>query len=116
MTPARLAAARVLVAVERGRTSLAVEVDRARTDIDDARDRGFLLELAAGTLRWQRALDFVLEARAKRPMADLDPGVRAVLRLGAYQLLYLDCVPDHAVVNEAVSTTRALAARGPPDS
>jgi 16S rRNA (cytosine967-C5)-methyltransferase len=108
MTSARLAASRVLVAVERGRTSLAAEVDRARSDLADARDRGFLLELAAGALRWQKALDAVLEARAQRPMADLDPGVRAVLRLGAYQILYLDRVPGHAVVNEAVSTTRAM--------
>jgi 16S rRNA (cytosine967-C5)-methyltransferase len=109
MTPARLAAARVLIAVERGRTSLAVEVERARVDIGDARDRGLLLEIAAGVLRWQRALDACLAACTRqRRIADLEPGVRAVLRSGAYQLLHLDRIPPHAVVHEAVDTVRAL--------
>ncbi|HET9267182.1 MAG TPA: 16S rRNA (cytosine(967)-C(5))-methyltransferase RsmB [Vicinamibacterales bacterium] len=108
MTPARLAAARVLIAVERGRTSLAAEVERARTDVAESRERGLLLEIAAGVLRWQRALDVCLTACSKRPIADLEPGVRAVLRSGAYQLLHLDRIPAHAVVHEAVNTVRVL--------
>ena len=108
MTPARLAAARVLVAVERGRTSLAAEVERARTDVAESRERGLLLEIAAGVLRWQRALDACLTACSKRPVPELEPGVRAVLRSGAYQLLHLDRIPAHAVVHEAVNTVRAL--------
>ena len=108
MTPARLAAARVLIAVERGRTSLAVEVERARSDVAESRERGLLLEIAAGVLRWQRALDACLSACSKRPIADLEPGVRAVLRSGAYQLLHLDRIPAHAVVHEAVNTVRVL--------
>ncbi len=108
MTPARLAASRVLVAVELGRTTLAAEVERARTDIADPRDRGLLLELAAGALRWQAALDATLGALSERPIAELDAHVRATLRIGAYQLLHLDRVPVHAVVNEAVETIRQL--------
>jgi 16S rRNA (cytosine967-C5)-methyltransferase len=108
MTPARLAAARVLIAVERGRTSLAAEVERARADVAESRERGLLLEIAAGVLRWQRALDACLTACSKRPIAELEPGVRAVLRSGAYQLLHLDRIPAHAVVHEAVNTVRIL--------
>ena len=108
MTPARLAAARVLIAVERGRTSLAVEVERERADVADPRERGLLLEIAAGVLRWQRALDACLTACSKRPLGELDPSVRAVLRSGAYQLLHLDRIPAHAVVHEAVNTVRTL--------
>ncbi len=108
MTPARLAAARVLIAVERGRTSLAAEVERARTDVAESRERGLLLEIAAGALRWQRALDACLTACSKRPIAALEPAVRAVLRSGAYQLLHLDRIPAHAVVHEAVNTIRVL--------
>ncbi len=108
MTPTRLAASRVLVAVELGRTTLAAEVERARTDIADSRDRGLLLELAAGALRWQAALDADLGAQSQRPIAELDAAVRATLRIGAYQLLHLDRVPVHAVVHEAVETVRQL--------
>ena len=108
MTPARLAAARVLIAVERGRTSLAAEVERARADVAESRERGLLLEIAAGVLRWQRALDACLTACSKRPIGELEPGVRAVLRSAAYQLLHLDRIPAHAVVHEAVDTVRVL--------
>lgn len=105
---ARLAAARVLVAVERGRTTLAREIERDRSHLQDARDRGLLLEIVAGVLRWQSALDACLTIRSKRPIPDLAPEVRAVLRSAAYQLLYLDRLPAHAVVHESVEVTREL--------
>jgi 16S rRNA (cytosine967-C5)-methyltransferase len=108
MTSVRLAAARVLVAVERGRTTLAAEIERGRADLGMARDRGLLLELVAGTLRWQNALDAQLNACSRRPMARIDPHVRATLRIAAYQLLELERVPDHAAVHEAVETVKAL--------
>ena len=107
MTTARLAAARVLVAVERGRTTLAAEVDAARGGVA-VKDRGLLLELAAGTLRWQNELDACLQVVSERPLARLEPDVRAVLRLGVYQLRHLDRVPVHAVVHEAVETVKRL--------
>ena len=108
MTPARLAAARVLVALDRGRTTLSLELERHRASIEDDRDRGLLFELAAGTLRWRGELDAVLVACMTRPLAEIDSPVRTLLRLGAYQLLHLDRIPPHAVVHESVELARAL--------
>ena len=108
MTPVRLAAARVLLAVERGRTTLAAEVERARTGDLDARDRGLLFELIAGTLRWQAEIDTIITALGRRRLDALDAPVRAVLRLGVFQLRHLDRVPAHAVVHESVEAIRAL--------
>jgi 16S rRNA (cytosine967-C5)-methyltransferase len=105
---ARLAAARVLIALERGRTTLSREIEEDRSDLQDARDRGLLLEIVAGVLRWQAALDACLATRCTRPIAGLAPEVRAVLRAGAYQLLYLDRLPPHAVVHESVEVVRQL--------
>lgn len=105
---ARLAAARVLVALERGRTTLSREIEEDRADLADPRDRGLLLEIVAGVLRWQAALDACLATRSTRPVAGLAPEVRAVLRAGAYQLLYLDRLPAHAVVHESVEVVRQL--------
>jgi 16S rRNA (cytosine967-C5)-methyltransferase len=105
---ARLAAARVLVALERGRTTLADEIERDRRDLPDARDRGLFLEITTGTLRWQGALDAELARFSRTPLMKLAPEVRAVLRLGAYQLLHLDRVPIHAVVHESVETTKQM--------
>jgi 16S rRNA (cytosine967-C5)-methyltransferase len=71
-----------------------------------ARDAAFATELAYGCLRWQGVLDEVIAAGARRDVAALDPGVRAVLRLGAYQLLHLR-VPAHAAVHSSVELARA---------
>jgi 16S rRNA (cytosine967-C5)-methyltransferase len=104
----RSAAVRVLIALERGRTTLASEVERGREALAAQRDRALLLELAAGTLRWRNELDAVLAGHSQRPVADLDVAVRAVLRLGVYQIRHLDRVPDHAVVHQSVELVRAL--------
>jgi 16S rRNA (cytosine967-C5)-methyltransferase len=108
MTSVRQAAARVLHAVDGGHTTLAAELDRERASIADDRDRGLLGEMTTGALRWRAELDAVLSRASTRSMDAIDPTVRAVLRLGAYQLLHLDRVPAHAAIDEAVESARAL--------
>jgi 16S rRNA (cytosine967-C5)-methyltransferase len=108
MMPVRVAAAQVLVSIERGQTTLGAEMERGRREVADDRDRGLLFELAAGTLRWQNALDWMIAAAGRRAVVDLDPDVRATLRLGVYQLTHLDRVPPHAVVNESVEAVKSL--------
>ena len=72
----------------------------------DPRDRAFAMQLAYGTVQRVRTLDHAIEALGRRPLRKLDPPVRAALRLGAYQLVYLDSVPVHAAVNESVELVR----------
>ena len=107
MNDVRIAAVTILTAIERGQTTLSDELERARAGVS-GKDRGLLFEIAAGTLRWRAALDVMIGALSRRPIAQLDPAVRALLRLGAYQLTHLDRVPAHAVVNESVSAVRRL--------
>ena len=72
------------------------------------RDAAFATELCYGTLRWQGVLDQVVAAGSTRPVAALDPSVRALLRVGSYQLLRMR-VPTHAAVHATVELTRATA-------
>ncbi|HTO05961.1 MAG TPA: transcription antitermination factor NusB, partial [Myxococcota bacterium] len=72
------------------------------------RDRGFATELAYGTLRLRGRLDAALAQSLDRPFQRLEPVVRNLLRLGAYQLLCLPNVPDAAVVDETVSLARKV--------
>jgi 16S rRNA (cytosine967-C5)-methyltransferase len=72
----------------------------------DARDRALAQRIAYGTVQRVRALDHGIEALGKRPVRKLDPPVRAALRIGAYQLAYLDGVAVHAAVNESVELVR----------
>ena len=68
----------------------------------DPRDHGLLRELVLGTLRWLRFIDHVLVAASRRPLDRIQRALLAPLRIGAYQLFFLDRVPAHAAVNEAV--------------
>src|SRR5262245_25729093 len=108
MQTVRVAAVDVLLAVERGRTTLSAEIERARRGLHDDRDRALLVELTVGTLRWRAKLDALLSQCSSRPLVEVDPAVRAILRIAAYQLEQLDRIPPHAVVNEAVASTRPL--------
>jgi 16S rRNA (cytosine967-C5)-methyltransferase len=72
----------------------------------DARDRALAQQIAYGTVQRVRALDFGIETLGRRPVRKLDPPVRAALRLGAFQLAYLDRVAVHAAVNESVELVR----------
>jgi 16S rRNA (cytosine967-C5)-methyltransferase len=81
-------------------------VFRAAAEGLDRRDRAFAMQLAYGTVQRVRPLDHAIETLGRRPVRKLDPPVRAALRLGAYQLAYLDAVPVHAAVNETVELVR----------
>jgi 16S rRNA (cytosine967-C5)-methyltransferase len=79
------------------------------------RDRALATELCLGTLRWQRLLDWHLGRVSRRPLSALDGWVRALLRLSAYQLAFLDRVPAWAVVSEAVELAKGRRPRGAAD-
>jgi 16S rRNA (cytosine967-C5)-methyltransferase len=76
----------------------------------DARDRAFAQRIAYGAIQRVRTLDHALEAIGGRPVGGLDVPVRAALRLGAYELAFMDAVPPRASVNEAVELVRASGA------
>jgi 16S rRNA (cytosine967-C5)-methyltransferase len=68
----------------------------------DERDQSLLRELVRGTLRWLKRLDQVLVAASGRRFEQIQPDLLGVLRVAVYQLLFLDRVPPHAIVSEAV--------------
>ena len=78
----------------------------------DPRDRALLRELVFGTLRWLRRLDDVIDRASHRRFEAIEPALRAPLRVAAYQLLFLDRVPPHAAVHEAVEQAGSLTHRG----
>jgi len=71
-----------------------------------AEDAGLATELTFGVLRWQRLLDFLTERYLKKPASTVDIEVRIALRMGLYQLLFLDRVPARAAVHESVELVK----------
>jgi len=96
-----------LLRIEAGAFAHILVPDLLRRSALETRDRGFVTELVYGTVRMQRALDFLLVRVSSRPIASLEPQVRAALRLGAYQLLV--GIPPHAAVGETVNVVDARA-------
>lgn len=83
-------------------------VDRGAFAGDEltAEDGRFVRELALGALRRRGTLDCVYAAFGTRPLDELEPQVRAAVRIGLHQLLFLDGVPPHAAVAETVEAVR----------
>ncbi len=71
----------------------------------DPRERSFAMQLAFGTVQRRLSLDYMIE-RLARPVAELDPATLAALRLGLYQLAFLDGGGAHAVVGESVELAK----------
>ncbi len=106
VSPARKAAFKILLAVERGD---AHSDDLLRTKAVNAlsiADRNLATALVLGILRWQIRLDQQIRPLLKRPNAKLDPEIQIALRLGAFQLLHLDRIPAHAAIDESVELAK----------
>ena len=73
----------------------------------EGRDRALAARLAFGTVQRRRTLDHCILTLAGRDPAAVQPALRVVLRLGAYQLLYAERIPAHAAVSTTVGLVRA---------
>ena len=78
----------------------------------DERDQGLLRELVMGSLRWLRRLDHVIAEASNRSFQEIETALHAPLRVATYQLLFLDRVPPHAAVHEAVEQAHQITHRG----
>ena len=105
MKTSRQLAAEALLRVERGGYSQLVFDSLAKRAALPERDTQFAAALFYGTLERRVTLDHCIAHYARRPLTDT---VAVILRMALYQLLYLDKVPAHAAVDEAVRLTRTL--------
>ena len=107
----RQIAAAALMDVERdgSYSNLVLEPYFRRGDLP-RRDRAFCSALFYGVLERRITLDWTLSHYSRVPVLKMDPAVRAALRLGAYQLMYMPSVPPAAAVGQSVETARALGA------
>lgn len=105
MKSSRQLAAEALLRVERGGYSQLVFDAALRRCALPARDAQFAAALFYGTLERRVTLDHCIAHYARRPLSDT---VAVILRMALYQLIWMDGVPAHAAVDEAVELTRTL--------
>ena len=109
MSPARLLAFDTLRKVGRG--GYASDLLASGTAPLGPRDAGLASEIVFGVLRHQVQLDFLIEHYSGRRLGKLDFEVLLALRMGVYQLRYLDRIPPHAAVGESVELVKTAGIR-----
>ncbi|MCR5341977.1 16S rRNA (cytosine(967)-C(5))-methyltransferase RsmB [Butyrivibrio sp. XPD2002] len=77
-------------------------------DYLEAKQKSFIKCLAEGTIERQITLDYVISQFSKTPIKKMAKPILYILRMGVYQILYMDSVPDSAAVNEAVKLAQKL--------
>ena len=102
VSPAREIAFRVLQRVHGG----GYATDLLRRESGDARDLALAESIVLGCLRYQSQLDYLIEFFSGRKQLKLDDVVRIALRMGIFQLRYLDRIPAHAAVAESVDLVK----------
>jgi len=109
---ARFFVFRILQEIERTGALADETIHRALSTAQfEPRDRGLTVELVYGVLRHRGTLDWRLDHVSDRRMERLPLPIRTVLRLGAYQLLYLERIPASAAVNESVALAKTIRGR-----
>lgn len=110
---AREAALDVLVRVEQDRSYSNLQLHRSIEEHGlNRQDAGLATEIVYGTIQRLNTIDFYLAQFVAKGMGKLQPWVRALLRLSFYQIYYLDRIPDHAAVNEAVNLAKRRGHQG----
>lgn len=87
-----------------------IESESLYASIILAGESGFVRTIVLGVLRWRSRLDFIIETLAERKLSKVDPVVVGILRIGVYQIAYMD-VPAHAAVSETVDLAARYAKR-----
>ncbi|HEX4005703.1 MAG TPA: transcription antitermination factor NusB [Acidobacteriaceae bacterium] len=112
IAPARRVAYRILNQIATADARSDELLHTPEVDALSPQDRHLVTTLVLGVLRWQLTLDAQIRALLARPDAKLSADVAIALRLGAFQLLHLDRVPAHAVLNDSVELVKQTADHG----
>ncbi len=89
------------VETEQAYAGIVLDAELRRSSCD-ARDKALVAELIYGVLRWQSTIDWYVQQVSNKPLKKMHPWLRRIVRLGAYQLLFLDKIPPSAAINESV--------------
>lgn len=106
VSPSRRAAFDILLQVEREQAYAVELLHSSRLDNISPEDRGLAFEITMGVLRWRSVLDDAIRQFSFTPFHKLDLEVLTALRIGAYQLMFLERIPARAAVNESVELVK----------
>ena len=108
----REAVYRSLIRIEKEKKYSSLELDSVISDMDlQGNDKAFFTTLLYGVIERKITLDYIISVYSNRPLNRLDLATVVILRLGLYQLFFLDRVPISAAVNESVKLAARYSSR-----
>ena len=110
ISPARIAAFEILLRIEKEKAFSSVLLPQYEEDLG-AKDGSLCHELVLGVLRRKLLLDKLIEFLTKKDTSKFDTEVLIALRLGIYQIKYLDKIPAYSAINESVNLVHAAKKR-----
>ena len=111
LAPARQTAYGILRRVETGRAFAVDLLQGPEVSRLKEIDRKLVTEIVMGALRWRGELDFQIERLSGKPLKYFDAEIATILRMGLYQIQFLEKIPKSAAVNDAVEMTKAAKKR-----
>ena len=104
---ARELAINVLYKIENGEGYSNIEIDKEfhKNEIDDI-DKSLASELVYGVLTWKITLDEIIKRYSKIRVKKISPWILNIIRIGIYQIVFLDRIPESAAVNESVKLAK----------
>lgn len=115
-TGVRGTAVKILDRIERTDSYLEKLLDHELKNSDlSGQDKALLYELVHGVVRWMGRLDWILAGFYKGQFSKAIPVLKNALRVALYQIMFLDKIPDYAIVNEAVDFVKKLQGQKPAD-
>jgi 16S rRNA (cytosine967-C5)-methyltransferase len=106
ISPARAAAFDILLRIEQQEAYAQELLHSSPYGRLSSADHGLATELVLGVLRWRSLLDDKIAHFSTKAVGKLDLEVLTALRLGAYQLVFLSRIPQHAAVHESVELVK----------
>ncbi len=84
-----------------------LEINKAFAASDlDSRGKAFVTNIVYGVLQNKIRLDYIIQQFSKLPMKKISPDVKNILRMGLYQIIFMDKVPSYAIVDESIKLVR----------
>lgn len=110
MSNPRITAVKLLTKFEKNSSysALALSDELKKINFSDSRDKAFAVSLIYGVLEHKITLDYNISLYLVSKLSKLKIEVLNILRVGAYQLLYMDKIPKSAAVNEAVNSSKKM--------
>lgn len=107
MTKSRMIAVKIIdnVINKGSYSNISLNSELSKSDLNE-KDKGLVTEIVYGTLKYKYSIDIILKKLISKPLNKIDDLVLNILRISLYQIIYLDKIPEFAVVNEAVQITR----------